>query len=137
MFIEWAIGCGDVERASPGYDITAAAQTGFMAQPGDLPRYGYLTLFVCFRMEPGDEQRGALYDFEAVVSGPDGPQDPIPFRVESGRDTSPRMVQPERHYMRLDIEGYLTREGQYLVTLRDATGERYVQPYYFAVLPAP
>jgi hypothetical protein len=137
MFIEWAIGCAEVEKASPGYDILAAAQTGFIAQPGDLPRYGYLTLFVCIRMEPGDEQGGVVYDFQAIVSGPDGPQTPIPFRMESGRDTSPKQIHPERHYTRIDVEAYLTREGQYLVTLRDVTGERYVQPYYFAVLPTP
>jgi hypothetical protein len=134
MQIEWAAGCSEAHKEGSGWDVLGLGQTGFIAQQDELPKHLVLPVFVCVRMDAGDEE-GQFYDFKVDVFGPEGRQTPAIGRFESLRDSSPKLIDPERFYAVLLVEIDVTSPGAYQVVLSDATDERCVVPYHFAALP--
>lgn len=136
MYIEWAVPCDAVERLAVGYNLVGVSQNGFLGGEGDFPREGFIRLFVCFRMEPGDEEGGRVYKFLIEIHAPDGAAVGGWASAESVKDTAPRLVSLERSYQEIAIPFSVPEPGEYRVVLSDATGERYVQPFLFLGLPS-
>lgn len=107
-----------------------------MATEGQLPASLTLNLFVCVRMEDGDEQ-GRIYRFEVTASGPSGQGTMGPGEFHSVPTTGPKLIDPERFYEVVPVEVEVDEGGQWTVTLADANGVRAVVPYVFSVFPSP
>ena len=136
MYIEWAVS-GEIEAASPGFNLSQVGLGGLLVTESQLPIVVPLGFLVCFRMDDGDFATETRYDYILDVSGPDGLQTQIPRRVANRADSSPQLADPERMFLPDEVDVTVTRAGQHTVTIRDATGVRYVLPWVFAVLPEP
>ena len=135
MWIEWATACANAERAGSGWNVEGLGQNGFMATEDQVPTEMVVPVFVCVRMEPGDEL-GRGYDFAVTVTAPSGAQIGGPGRFESIPVTGPQLIGLQRFYEVLAVTLDVTEGGEYRVVLSDATGERAEVRYLFSVFPS-
>jgi hypothetical protein len=134
VHIEWAVGCRHAEAGEIGLNVVRLGEDSYDLTGQEIPcrvRFAFIT---CLRADPGDEQ-GIVYDYRAELTGPDGPQPPVPFRIDQRADSSPPLIDPERYYMPGTVDLLVTGPGQYDVRLVDATGERFALPVRIDALP--
>jgi hypothetical protein len=136
MHIEWAVCCEAVSKGEHGYDLVTVGYNGVVATEDELPFDMPLRYLVCFRADPGDESGGRVYHWQTEVVGPDGTSlGSAPGGVRSQTDTSPQLIDPERHFLPFEIVLPVDSEGVYRIVLTDEVSQRYELPFRVNVLP--